>query len=123
MLRHGAALVLLATRPPSTPESFALLDACASILLDAGLSARDAADGVDCVGRLLIGHLVAEAGVTPGVDPDDAVDDRHAEAQAALDPERFPALATIGTASVAHDARRLFEFALEGLILALRTRL
>jgi TetR/AcrR family transcriptional regulator, tetracycline repressor protein len=122
MLRHGGALVLLATRPPSTPEAFTLLDACASILLDAGLSAEAAADGVDLLGRLLIGHLVAEAGSTPGADPDDDVDDRHAEAQAALDPERFPALAAIGDAAVAHDPQRLFEVAVEGLILALRAQ-
>lgn len=123
MLRHGGALVLLATRPPTTPEAFPLIDACASVLLDAGFSEQDAADGVDCLGRLLIGHLVAEAGVTPGADTDDDVDARHAEAQAALGPERFPGLAAIGGASVAHDPRRLFEIALEGLILAVGARL
>jgi TetR/AcrR family tetracycline transcriptional repressor len=123
MLRHGGALVLLATRPPSTPEAFGLIDACASILLEAGLSERDAADGVDCLGRLLIGHLVAEAGVTPGADDDDDVEDRHAEAQAALGPERFPGLAAIGGASVVHDPERLFEMALAGLVLVLRSRL
>jgi TetR/AcrR family transcriptional regulator, tetracycline repressor protein len=122
MLRHGGALVLLATRPPSTPEAFGLIDACASVLLDAGLSERDAADGVDCLGRLLIGHLVAEAGVTPGADADDDVEDRHAEAQAALGPERFPGLTAIGGASVVHDPGRLFEIALEGLVLVLRAR-
>jgi AcrR family transcriptional regulator len=122
MLRHRGALVLLATRPPSTPEGFVLIDACARILLDAGLCGRDAADGVDCLGRLLIGHLVAEAGRTPGADQDDAVEERHADAQAALGAERFPALEAIGRASVDHDPRRLFEIALDGLVLALRAR-
>jgi TetR/AcrR family tetracycline transcriptional repressor len=120
MLRHRGALVLLATRPPATPEAFTLLEACAAVLLDAGLSERNASDGIDCLGRLLIGHLVAEGGISPGSEADDAVEERHAEAQAALGPEPFPGLVAIGRASVEHDPQRLFTLGLEGLILALR---
>jgi TetR/AcrR family transcriptional regulator, tetracycline repressor protein len=122
MLRHRGALVLLATRPPATPEAFTVLEACATVLLDAGLSERDASDGIDCLGRLLIGHLLAEAGISPGAEPDDSVEARHAETQAALGRERFPGLAAIGRTSVVHDPQRLFALGLDGLIVALRAR-
>ena len=38
--------------------------------MPAGRSPQDAADGVDCTGRLVIGHVLAQAGLPPGGDID-----------------------------------------------------
>jgi hypothetical protein len=62
---------LLGTRPPTTPAGFRIIEAAVTVLLDAGFSPQDAADGVDCTGRPVIGHVLAQAGLPPGGDIDD----------------------------------------------------
>ena len=79
------------------------------------------ADGFDCAGRLLVGHVLAETGRPPGGDVDGA-EQEHVRAQENLSPTRFPALHRIQQAGVQHDANRLFESALEGLTLSLKAR-
>ena len=44
----------------------------------------------------------------------------HREAQETLPAERYPALARVQRAAVRHDPNRLFELALDGLLLALK---
>lgn len=46
----------------------------------------------------------------------------HREAQETLPTERYPALAHVQRAAVRHDPNRLFELALDGLLLALNAR-
>ena len=119
---HANAMPLLGTRPPITPPAFDLVEAITALLLDAGFSEQDAADGVDCAGRLVIGHVLAEVGRPP----DRAVDGgevEHEEAERALAPERYPSLVATVQAGVEHDPTRLFELGLDGLVLALRERL
>ena len=121
LLAHPNVVVLIGTRPPVTEAAFALVEAITSILLDAGLGEELAADGFDCVGRLVIGHTLAEAGRPPGGDVGGAETEHH-EAQANLPDARYPALARVQRAGILHDPDRLFELALDGLVLALGER-
>ena len=118
LLEHPNAVSLVGTRPAITEPAFALLEAVSSILLRAGFGERLAADAFDCVGRLVIGHVLAEAGRPPGADVGGG-EREHREAQRALPPHRYPSLAAVERAGVSHDPERLFELALDGLILAL----
>ncbi len=120
-LVHPHVVSLLGTRPPITPEALTLVEATTSILLQAGLSEEQAADGFDCLGRLVIGHALAEAGRPPGGHVDGG-EEAHRQAQVTLPAGRYPALAQIQRAGVRHDPDRLFELALDGLLLALDDR-
>ena len=119
LLAHPHLIPLLGTRPPVTQPAFTLWESMTSILLDGGLSEEQAADGADCLGRLLIGHALAEAGQPPGGDVGGGEEEHH-QAQATLPPARYPALSRVQQAGVTHDPARLFELALNGLILALQ---
>ena len=122
VLAHPHVVPLLGTRPPITQPAFALVEATTSILLEAGLSEEQAADGFDCLGRLIVGHALAEAGRPPGGEVGGG-EREHRQAQEALSAERYPALARVRRAAVRHDPNRLFELALDGLVLALSARL
>jgi AcrR family transcriptional regulator len=119
LLAHPHLIPLLGTRPPVTEAAFTLWESLTAILLGAGLSEEQAADGADCLGRLLIGHALAEAGRPSGGDVGGG-EEEHRQAQAALAAARYPALARVRQANIVHDPGRLFELALDGLILALR---
>ncbi len=121
VLAHPHVVPLLGTRPPVTQPTFALLEAITAILLEAGLSEEQAADGFDCLGRLIVGHALAEAGRPPGGEVGGG-EQEHREAQETLPAERYPALARVQRAAVRHDPNRLFELALDGLLLALSAR-
>lgn len=118
VLDHPHVVSLLGTRPPVTQPAFALVEAVTSILLDAGLSEEQAADGFDCLGRLVIGHALAEAGRPPGGDVDGG-EQEHRQAQQTLPAQDYPALARVQRAGVRHNPDRLFDLALDGLVLAL----
>jgi len=117
-LAHPAAIPLLGTRPPTTEAAFDVFEAVADILLRAGFTAHEAADGVDCAARTVIGHTLTEAGRPPGGDVDGG-EAEHEEAQQHLSPDRYPALGVIARAGVRHDPDQLFELALDGLVLGL----
>lgn len=115
---HPNVVPLFATRPPTATGAFELVEAGVSVLLSAGLSPERAIDGVDMAARLVIGHVLAESGRPPeGVSGGEV---EHMQAQDRLPAERFPALAAVGRARIAHDPERLFELALDGLRRALR---
>src|ERR1700744_3049015 len=67
-LAHPYVIPLLGTRPPGTEAPVAPVEAVTSILLGAGLTEQQAADGFDGLARLLIGHALAQAGRPPGGD-------------------------------------------------------
>ena len=119
-LAHPHVVPLLGTRPPITEPAFALAEAMTSILLKTGLSEEQAADGFDCLGRLIIGHVLAQAGQPPGGEVGGG-EQEHQHAQETLTAERYPALARVQRADVRHDPNRLFELALDGLLLAVST--
>ena len=119
LLAHPHLIPLLGTRPPVTQPAFTLWEAMTSILLDGGLSEERAADGADCLGRLLIGHALAEAGRPPGGEVGGG-EEQHHQAQATLPAARYPSLSRVQQAGVTHDPARLFDLALDGLILALQ---
>jgi TetR/AcrR family tetracycline transcriptional repressor len=121
LLAHPHVIPLLGTRPPVTEPAFALWESMTSILLGGGLSEEQAADGTDCLGRLLVGHALAEAGRPPVSDVGGG-EEEHGQAQAALPADRYPALSRVQHANVTHDPGRLFELALGGLILVLQAR-
>ncbi|MET0866326.1 MAG: TetR/AcrR family transcriptional regulator C-terminal domain-containing protein [Nakamurella sp.] len=118
LLAHPRVVPLLGTRPPVTEPAFTLVEAITSVLLTAGFTEEQSADGFDCAGRLLIGHVLAEAGRPPGGEVDGG-EQAHRQAQQTLPAERFPTLARVQRAGVKHDANRLFELALDGLIRSL----
>jgi AcrR family transcriptional regulator len=119
LLAHPHLIPLLGTRPPVTQPAFTLWESVTAILLDAGLGEEQAADGAGCLGRLLIGHALAGAGQPPGGDVSGG-EEEHRQAQAALAATRYPALSRVQQANIVHDPRRIFELALDGLILALQ---
>jgi TetR/AcrR family transcriptional regulator, tetracycline repressor protein len=121
LLAHPHTVVLLGTRPPISEPAFALVESITAILLHGGFSGEQAADGFDCAGRLLIGHTLAETGRPPGGEISGG-ENEHRDAQAALDDGRYPALAAVQRAGVEHDPQRLFELALDGLLLALQAQ-
>jgi TetR/AcrR family tetracycline transcriptional repressor len=121
LLVHPHVIPLLGTRPPVTQPAFTLWEWITAILLGGGLSEEQAADGTDCLGRLLIGHALAETGRPPGGDLGGG-EEEHRQVQAALPAERYPALSRVQQAGVHHDPGRLFDLALDGLILALQSR-
>ena len=47
-------------------------------------------------------------------------EEEHRQAQAALAAARYPALSRVQQANIVHDPDRLFDLALDGLILALQ---
>jgi TetR/AcrR family tetracycline transcriptional repressor len=121
-LAHGEVVVLLGTRPPITEAAFGLVETITAVLLDAGFTEQQAADGFDCTGRLVIGHTLAEAGRPPGGDVSGG-ETEHVQTKQTLSPERYPSLAAVQRAGVRHDPDRLFEVALDGLVLALQNQL
>jgi AcrR family transcriptional regulator len=122
LLAHPNTVPLLGTRPPVSPGGFRGIEAAVTVLLDAGFSAQDAADGVDCAGRLVIGHVLAEAGQPPVSDVGGS-DEQHRQAQRDLPAAEFPGLATVTREGVTHSPDRLFDLALRGLLLALADEL
>ncbi len=114
-------MILLGTRPPISEPAFALVEAITAILLTGGFTEQQAADGFDCAGRMLIGHTLAETGPPPGGEVSGG-ETEHQDAQAALDNGRYPALAAVQQAEVQHDPQRLFDLALDGLLLALQAQ-
>jgi TetR/AcrR family tetracycline transcriptional repressor len=117
-LAHPDLVALAGTRPPVTEPAFDLVEAVTTIVLEAGLGEQAAADAFDCVGRMVIGHVLAEAGHPLG-DEVGGGEDEHREAQSTLPAERYPSLAAVERARVRHDPDRLFELALGGLIASL----
>jgi hypothetical protein len=91
----------------------------AGILLGAGFTAQQAADGVDCAARAVIGHTLTEAGRPPGGEVDGG-EAEHDAAQQHLPPDRYPSLGVIARAGVRHDPDRLFELTLDGLVFGLQ---
>jgi TetR/AcrR family transcriptional regulator, tetracycline repressor protein len=122
LLAHPHTVVLLGTRPPISGPAFALVEAITAILLGGGFSEQQAADGFDCAGRMLIGHTLAETGRPPGGEISGG-ETEHRDAQTRLADGRYPALAAVQRAGVEHDPQRLFELALDGLLLALQAQL
>jgi TetR/AcrR family tetracycline transcriptional repressor len=118
LLAHPHAIPLLGTRPPTTEAAFDVFEAVTGILLAGGFTAQQAADGVDCAARMVIGHTLTEAGRPPGGDVGGG-EAEHEEAQQQLPPDRFPGLGVIARAGVRHNPDRLFELALDGLVLVL----
>jgi TetR/AcrR family tetracycline transcriptional repressor len=119
LLAHPDLVALAGTRPPVTEPAFDLVEAVTTIALGAGLGEQTAADAFDCIGRMVIGHVLAEAGRPPGGEVSGG-EQEHRDAQETLPAERYPGLAAVERAGVRHDPDRLFELALDGLIASLR---
>jgi TetR/AcrR family tetracycline transcriptional repressor len=122
LLSHANAVLLVGTRPPISEAAFDLVEAATRPLLAAGFTEEQAADGVDCLGRLVIGHALTEAGRPPGGDVSGG-EAEHVRAQQELSADRYPSLVSVERGAVAHDPNRLFELALRGLVLALELEL
>ena len=118
-LAHPDLVALAGTRPPVTEPAFDLVEAVTTVVLHAGRGEQAAADAFDCLGRMVIGHVLAEVGHPPGGEVGGG-EDEHRQTQRTLPVERYPGLAAVEQAGVRHDPDRLFELALDGLIASLR---
>jgi TetR/AcrR family tetracycline transcriptional repressor len=70
VLAHPAAIPLMAMRPAVTPAAFAPTETLLEALAPAGLSPREAFDAAQSLGRLTMGHVIAQGGPPPGADRD-----------------------------------------------------
>jgi TetR/AcrR family transcriptional regulator, tetracycline repressor protein len=114
LLAHPHLISVIGSRPPITEAAFDLMEAVTAIGLRAGFSEQHAADLFDCTGRLVVGHVLAEAG--PPASQVSGGEDEHSKAQSGLPVDRYPCLATVQGAGVAHDTERIFELGLDGLV-------
>lgn len=121
LLRHPNAIVLVGSRPARTPEASRPVEAGLAIFRDAGFSLQDASDAIDCLGRMVIGHALAEVGVSSGADAGGDAE-AHVAAAEELPPGSFPHLTAAARAGVARDHQAVFELGLEGILLALAAR-
>ena len=90
-LAHPELVALVGTRPPVTEPAFDLVEATTAIVLRAGLGEQRAADAFDCVGRMVVGHVLAQSGHRPGARS--AAARRSTDAQGTLPAERYPSIA------------------------------
>jgi len=107
LLAHPGVLPLAATRPAVSPESLEILETALRVL---GLPPARGLDMVNAVMTFVLGHTLAEAGRSPGVESD-------ADSLAQLDADRFPLLTQALRAGARHAER--FEFALRALLAGL----
>lgn len=115
VLAHPAAIPLMAMRPAVTPDAFRITESLLEALAPAGLSARDALDVAQALGRLTMGHAIAQAGAPPGADQDGR-EQAHAESAAALPADRFPHLARAYADGYEIDHDALFARAVEATL-------
>lgn len=118
VLDHPAGIPLMAMRPAVTPPAFAPTEALLDALAPAGLTPAEALDVAQSLGRLTMGHVIAQAGPPPGADRDGR-ESAHAEAAAALPPEDFPRLSSAYAAGYSIDHDALFARAVDALLTSL----
>ena len=112
LLRHPALVPLIATRPVATAEGLHEAERIAAALRDAGFGPLAAFHVLNTVTTFVVGHVLAEAGSTPGhIDPDlEAL-------RAGVDPDELPCVADAVRHGLGspddHEAR--FRFALDAL--------
>src|SRR6202012_6166850 len=111
-LAHPHVIPLRGTRPPVTAPAFAPVERATAILIDAGLTEQQAADGFDGLARLLIGHTLAEAG-RPPVGAVAGGEEEPAQAPAPPPAGQFPALARLEQAGGIHHPHRTVGQALD----------
>ncbi len=68
LLSHPHTLPVVSTRPPVTPAAWQPVEAALAVLVDGGFGLQSASDAVDCMTYLVLGHVTAEVGVSPGPD-------------------------------------------------------
>jgi AcrR family transcriptional regulator len=114
LLRHPAAIPLLAARQPTTTAALAAMDAGIGTLMRAGFEAATAARIHRCVASYLLGYVSLElSGFHPG---DAATLDLPDEAQLAAG---YPYLTAATPHLVSYDADADFEAGLQALLTGL----
>jgi AcrR family transcriptional regulator len=121
LLAHPEAVPLVAMRPPVSPQAFDATEALLEALSPAGLTPRETLDVAQMLGRLTIGHVVAQAGPPPGADRDGR-ETAHADAAAALPAERFPHIAQAYAEGYTIDHSALFERSVEVVLASVGSR-
>jgi hypothetical protein len=107
---------VIATRPPSSASLAALRPSefATAIVREAGFSAVDAMQAVTAMANLVIGFVLAEVGLPPGVESD--VDpEEWASLFRAMTPEEFPNILE-ALEAYEFDFDRQFEFGLNALM-------
>ncbi len=117
LLAHPAAIPLMAMRPAVTIDAFEVTEALLESLAPAALPPRAALDIAQLLGRLTVGHAIAQAGPPPGADQDGR-ERAHAESAAALPADRFPHLASAYAQGYVIDHDALFATAVDATLAA-----
>ncbi|WP_225732465.1 MULTISPECIES: TetR/AcrR family transcriptional regulator C-terminal domain-containing protein [unclassified Nocardia] len=109
LLRHPAALGIIATRPVNSPGAFRILESGLAVLCDQGVELGRAMDILNAVMMFVIGHTLAEAGATPGHEQDES-------APAEADPDAYPLLAAALTTGAGLDFETRFTATVDILV-------
>jgi TetR/AcrR family transcriptional regulator, tetracycline repressor protein len=116
LLRHPNALPVASTQPVMTPRGFELIEGIAAAFVAGGLTPGAALEMINTMAALILGSVVAEAGVTPGTQG--VTQDSIQEVYSTIDPTQFPTLAAAMVQAGPHmsDDTTQFEVAMDGLI-------
>jgi AcrR family transcriptional regulator len=120
-LAHPRACAVILTRKVLSPSGLRPMEACLSLLLRSGFDEATAVHSIRVLMSFLVGSLLRQVGVLPTLGERDPAS---AETRIAdLVASGFPTLARVAPllGTIDHDAE--YEFGLEALITAMRTRL
>lgn len=115
LLAHPEAVVLVAMRPPVSPSAFDATESLLVALAPAGLAPRETLDMAQMLGRMTVGHVVAQSGPPPGADRDGR-EVAHSIAAAELPADRFPQIAQVYARGYTINHDELFERAVDATL-------
>jgi AcrR family transcriptional regulator len=120
-LAHPRACAVILTRKVLSPSGLRPMEACLSLLLRSGFDEATAVHSIRVLISFLVGSLLRQVGVLPTLGERDPASTEIRIAD--LVASGFPALARVAPllGTIDHDAE--YEFGLEALITAMRTRL
>jgi AcrR family transcriptional regulator len=122
LLAHPALIGVAVRRPPRQEATFRGIDAGLSLLLSAGLTARDAAHGYQAVLFYVLGFAVLEAPFSAAPDRGAAQQRETQEALAALPADDYPHVAATVEHLYTPDLDGQFDHGLRLLLDGLRSR-
>ena len=112
LLQHPRAVVLVGSRPTTSPAMLTLVDSVLGRLTEAGLPAVDAMQLIDCLSGFTVGKVLGEVGESVG-GPTDTVQ----RAMASITPQTHPHLLGAMAAGFAFAPAEEFERGVRALTL------
>jgi len=115
--RHPRALPIVATRPATMPVLVEIVERALELMEDAGFSAQETVDIINCLGTFTIGHALAEVGEPVGGETPNA--------GLSLDPtlvDQYPRLARALAAGIEYRPDETYALGLSAMLNAFRPR-